>query len=142
MGVGGLAEVVGRDQIGLERDSEGIDDELHVFVLECLQHLAESAGAEVELFVKGIDRIFGVDLLAAPIALGAATPEAPVPAVTGLLPAGRLNQGRAAVRADVKGDGGLGSAGLRVSHACTIEPAKRSIHPHFRVKTRESTITG
>jgi len=137
-----LAEVVGRDQIGLERHGEGIDDELHVLVLERLQHVAEGAGAEVELFVEGVDRGFGVDLLAAPVALRATAPETPVPAVSSLLPANRLYQSRAASRTDVQGDGGLGSAGARVSHVCTIEPAKRLLHPHFRVKTRESTITG
>jgi hypothetical protein len=42
----------------------------------------------------------------------------------------------------VESDGGLGPAGACVSHACTIEPSTRSIHPHFRVETRESTITG
>jgi hypothetical protein len=41
-------------------------------VLERLQDAAEGARSEVELLVEGVDLGFGVNLVATPIALGAA----------------------------------------------------------------------
>src|SRR6185312_5312776 len=100
---GGLAdEVVGRDQVDGQGGDEGIGHVGHVRVLQRPQLVGQLVGAEVELLVEVVDLALAVDALAGPLALGAASPNAPVGTIPRLLPAGWLHQAGAAPRADVQ----------------------------------------
>src|SRR4029077_10287458 len=99
----GLPEVVGGEEVGLERGREGVRDVLHVLPHELLEDPVQRLGAGVELLVIGVDLALAVDGLVVPTALRATPPEAPVAAVSGLLPVGRLDEARAAPVAEVQG---------------------------------------
>src|SRR5262249_51922939 len=89
----------------------------HVRVFERPQLVGQFVSAEVELLVEDVDFDLAVRALASPLALRAASPDAPVRAVPLLLPAGRLDQVGSALWADVEraidgAVGGLGHAGI------------------------------
>ena len=114
-------------------------------MLERAQLVGQLVGAEVELLVEGIDLGLVVDALAEPLALGAATPDAPVGAVAGLLPAGRLHQAGAALGADVqfldrlRARLWLGSLislliePAQADHLIRTIPTPTTTKPHYRV---------
>ena len=81
----------------------------HVRVLQRPQLVGELVGAESSCSSKASISL-AVDALADPLALGAAPPDPPVGAVAGLLPAGRLDQARAAAGQMCNGRGATGSS--------------------------------
>ena len=110
-------------------------------MFSCSSCLSTSASAwvpSVELLVVGVDLALAVDPVAAPLALGAAPPEAPVAAVAGLLPAGRLDQRRAALRADVEARWPRSSVpGVACAvHIYLSNPRNGELNPHFFDKKR------
>ena len=111
-------EVVGGDQVRGEGGREGLGDSAACSRARApASSVGERLGAVVERLVVGVDLVLAVDAVAAPLALGAAPPEAPVPALRRLLPAGRLHQLRAALGADVKPGVCLRPCAARVAHA-------------------------
>ena len=104
----GEAEVVGRDQVRARarwrrsRRSPACSP-----VRARAARSASSSAPSSSGLVEGVDLALAVDAVAAPLALGAAPPEAPVPALRRLLPAGRLHQLRVALGADVQPGVGL-----------------------------------
>ena len=112
-----------------------------------LEDAGQRLGAGVELLVVGVDLTLAVDGVAVPAALGAAPPEAPVAAVAGLLPAGRLDQARAAPGADVQA-GGLGRLGGRLCglvwlmRPCLSNPRNCESIRTFSTENEETPLPG
>ena len=145
-----VAEVVGGEEVGLERRREGVGDVLHVLALELLEDPAQRLGAGVELLVVGVDLTLAVDGVAVPAALRAAPPEAPVAAVARPAPSGSAGRGPSRTRrrrAARRASPGLGGrlwwswCGLCRPYL-SIEPAKLRINPHFFDKKRRNPTSG
>src|SRR5689334_6504502 len=102
-------EVLGEDQVVIERLDEAVDLLLHVRVHQSLEIAHERLRAAVELLVEALDELLLEDAGAAPLAVGAAQRDLPVRRA-GLLPLRRVDEVGVARAADVEIlDGLLGS---------------------------------
>src|SRR4051794_12161501 len=94
-------EVLGEDQIVIERLDEAIDLLLHVGVHQSLEIAHERLGAAIELLVEALDELLLEDAAAAPLAVGAAQADLPVHRAR-LVPLRGVDEVGLAGRADVQ----------------------------------------
>src|SRR5690349_9334625 len=96
-------EVLGEDQVVIERLHEAVDLLLHVGVHQALEVADERLGAPVELLVEALDELLLEDAGAGPLAIGAAQGDLPVRG-PGLLPLRRVDEVGVAAAAEVEVD--------------------------------------
>src|SRR5689334_3816030 len=94
-------EVLGEDQVVIERLDEAVDLLLHVRVHQSLEIAHERLRAAVELLVEALDELLLEDPGAVPLAVGAAQADLPVHRA-GLVPLGGVDEVGLAGRAHVQ----------------------------------------